>query len=689
MLTELSQRLVNMLRKHRDKFSSHPSVFFQTVLNEGGKALSREASSLLQDKYVDETFAEYLRKEPWHGGVLARFHCSSSVACLDVSPKLDYTVCECMNGILQLWSLDTDRLLWKHPVKVSKSYVDGCGAFRPSSTPVLSFCLSVFFYPSEDSDVVVLPGILSHAYTVVGDLKPLLSESKCRFSVCSISGDKTKILTDCPDDARCLVMWSLKNGSEIVRITRDEDVLSFAWSRDGRLLAISHSSGLICLVDTMSTFTTLAQTSTQQVCGTRSYRVLFCLHSRFLSSNSRLFRCDLRQHQHTFSVFVALDEVSYDSRKFTSFNGCGFSFGDPITGPPARQITFDFVLDKQILLRADPSRSHIKMLNTDDADEATVTIEYHVLEIALSLDAQTMYVVSDTETPGKPIVSAWDVSSGELVAQKYSATRFSICLVPVREGVLLATTTTTTTTDTSTLELWTSDLSERFRSCTNLPRIAKMIPVSEEQMACVESRVKVNILVVASFEIMSIIKISGRRVLACNSKFQLITIDDSGSLCLSDGPALLWEKALPPKDSISVRGVLSPAGNFFLICVICRDHQRVVPVYVLDAVSGDLLHTLMPERSESVDDFKFISDEVCVVFSTWSSAGSLHLYNVKSGDLLSVVHLTRRRGKVHLAACLDEHLVAIAFSQCRIQSGFKVLRVWLRGDKESRKNSKR
>ena len=41
---------------------------------------------------------------------------------------------------------------------------------------------------------------------------------------------------------------------------------SFAWSRDGRLLAISHSIGLISLVDVMRYFTTVAETTTSQVC---------------------------------------------------------------------------------------------------------------------------------------------------------------------------------------------------------------------------------------------------------------------------------------------------------------------------------------------------------------------------------------------------------------------------------------
>ena len=122
------------------------------------------------------------------------------------------------------------------------------------------------FHPTKK---VVLPGILSHAYAMGGELTPLFPQSTCTFTVCSISnsGDKTAMLSNCLDDARCLVLWSLEDGLEITRTTRGEDVLSFACSRDGKMLAISHSTGSICLVDVTRGFRTLAQVTTPRVCG--------------------------------------------------------------------------------------------------------------------------------------------------------------------------------------------------------------------------------------------------------------------------------------------------------------------------------------------------------------------------------------------------------------------------------------
>ena len=39
-----------------------------------------------------------------------------------------------------------------------------------------------------------------------------------------------EVLRVCLESSRCLVLWSLENGSEVDRILEDEDILSFAWS---------------------------------------------------------------------------------------------------------------------------------------------------------------------------------------------------------------------------------------------------------------------------------------------------------------------------------------------------------------------------------------------------------------------------------------------------------------------------
>ena len=64
------------------------------------------------------------------GGILAGFICFSDVVCLDVSQQLDYMVCKCTKGILQLCSLFTGRLVWTRPPVTENSY--NMDSFLPS-----------------------------------------------------------------------------------------------------------------------------------------------------------------------------------------------------------------------------------------------------------------------------------------------------------------------------------------------------------------------------------------------------------------------------------------------------------------------------------------------------------------------------------------------------------------------------
>ena len=219
--------LLFLLRKNLRLLTDTPHTFLQTILNQGGKVLTVEASNLLRKKYPEIPYMEIVHKEMQQAGVVARFKCSSTVICLDVSPQLDYMVCECTNGMIQLWSLHTGRLVWTRPVVVEKNFkaVGSLGYTRNwPSFDGFSLFRSVVFHPTRD---FVSPGIVSQAYsTMNGDLKPLFPGSNCKFSVCSISGDKTKILTNCFESSKCLVLWSLENGSEVDRIFADEDILS-------------------------------------------------------------------------------------------------------------------------------------------------------------------------------------------------------------------------------------------------------------------------------------------------------------------------------------------------------------------------------------------------------------------------------------------------------------------------------
>ena len=649
--------LLFVLRKNIRLLTDNPRTFLQTILNQGGKVLTVEASNLLRNKYPEIPYMEVVHKETQQGGVLARFECLSDVICLDVSPQLDYMVCECDDGILQLWSLQTGRLVWTRPVLVEKSFKRSWLGHKSRKLPsinALSFFRSVVFHPTKEC---ILPGILSQAYTMDGNLKPLFLGSNCRFSVCSISGDKAKILTNCLESSKGLVMWSLENGSEVDRILVNEDILSFAWSGDGRFLVISHSSGVISLYDVMCNFRKLTQMATPEVWGmvkfSPDHRFIFGYAVKNDVINKYSFFCleVVKEANNTFSLTI----VSGDSEAFESFNDCGFLFGDLIS-TKGHKFGLTFGLDKQRLLRS--SLKAIEMVDTKYVNRNDQGVDTEASGIALSLDGQTVFVARVASS-----VTAYDVSSGKLKAEiNYWPLPYRP-LCPVSGGVLIL-------TNKSTVELWSGNLAGPIKRWINLPGVKQLIPISEERVAVVGD-VDVKVLDTSSGIVVSTIPVLQGRVLTCNNKCQLLsdtTFEGSGpwSLQLLDGETVVWRK----KDI----GRFSVSHNFNKAVAFSTMEQFLVVgttdgLLVLDAETGNTLRTLGLSFSLFLH-CTFISDDTCVI-----SARDLtvQMFNVKSGELLTGIDVESEA--ICLAACPFNRVLAIGLRNST--PNFKVIRVHL------------
>ena len=69
-----------------------------------------EAAIILENRLPTVSCMKYLDNQEENGAIQARFYCSDTVACFDVTPGLDYMVYECRNGTIHLWSLETANL---------------------------------------------------------------------------------------------------------------------------------------------------------------------------------------------------------------------------------------------------------------------------------------------------------------------------------------------------------------------------------------------------------------------------------------------------------------------------------------------------------------------------------------------------------------------------------------------------
>ena len=671
--------LLSLLRKYHGRLSTHPSTIFQLMVNEGGDVFAGDARKVLQSNeisYMEYLHKESVKKESYR--TQAEFPCNSTVTCFDISPTQEFMVCECTNGMIYLWSLKTGEQKWVRPVEVKKCNSGSLFPFRvvPNSN-VKSCYRSVVFHPTEP---IVLPGILSHAYSFEGNLQPLFPRSNCRFSVCSVHGDESKIITDCPGDAKCLVMWNLKNGEEITRTIRNEDVLSFAWSPDGTLLAISHFSGLVCLVDALNCLdTTLAEVTTKQPCGmikfSPDFQFLFCLswrENRSYELGTSTFPLNvIKLPCGTFSLRVLHNDCGQDPWNYQSPSYGGFLMGDPMFYRISRYLfviklfAFAFVLNKQSVLTVPCGDSKITMLKHEDYSRATWNSHFfsRPYRIAFALDGKTIYCTT-AGYKGFQVVSL-DVSSGDRKAEKVIRTR-DVLLVPVSEGVLLK-----ETEPGADVQLWNFELSQQIRSWPNLSEVRDIMPFSDQCVACVGRDFEVSILDTSNGNIVKTIplchegfrsthpQLGKEAAIVCNSKFQLLSTSGS-SVQLSDGKNELWKRNLQYRSFLrcwSLPGMFSPTEEFVLVS------STNSQVLVLEASSGKHLRTLC--TVDSVLGCAFVSKTECVIVcKNTSGSYCLQLFNVSTGDFLTVLDIDFEPTGC-LASCPQKGLIAIGLENSK------------------------
>ena len=625
---ETVSSLLIFLKKRRPTLQEYPFTIFQSLLNEGCSKLSSDCRQLLQTKYSDKPYMEFLRKNDSLEDGQAVFYCYSDVVCFDVSPSLEFMVCECCDGSIQLWSLASGNLEWESYVK-PKHYDCLSRVFRIINTDdacqpaVFGFYRSVVFHPSKD---VILPGVLSHSFSFNGDLKPLFPTSKCSFSVCSICGEE--MLSDCPDDAKCLVVWNLNDGKEINRFNRDKDISSFAMSRDGKLVAVSHSTGSVCLVDRESGFSTLAEASLDSVCGMIRFspdsRFLFCLHLK--RHNFKKFCLGVTEGpEHHYSMDV-VDVPSCNSVELESHRIGSFLLGDPLSLPDP-DIYSVVVLNSHFLLKNRTWKCCIEMVYRNPPTKNPESLYFDSL--LFSLTGESVYaevtVFNGSERVRQRIM-AYDVLNGEVKGQKEFEEPTIHDFVAVKQGILFTT--------ASTLELWNFDLSVCMRRW--MFGADAHFPISDDQVACITSKTGDGVILdVVGGEIVEKFKLPPGKLLAWHKDLQLFASTDGREIELKQlgKTEPRWHFVLGPR--FGFRGVMasfSPKGQFLLIG---RDGT---PKNVLDTISGKV-------RLKFSDDLigycKFISDEECVSLTPPFAPGSLlKLFNVRSGDLLVAMDVT-------------------------------------------------
>ena len=510
LLTDLSK----LLRKHSYLLSGHSHLLFQCLVNEGSPKLSSSAAMILETELPNVSYLTYAHAEQQEGRVQARFVCSDTVACFDVSPEMDYMVCECRDGTIHLWSLQTGNKEWKRPSLVKREFEvlayssgisNNAGAYRKINYGVLTFYRSVVFHPSG---TCVLPGNLKNVYTLNGDCNDLFPESSCTFAHSVYPEDKEIILTDCCDDPRKINLWSLEDGQQKLSLTSGENISSFTISKDGSLISFADVTGVVYLFDlgtecwrcplrieyTTCQLMHFAPDHNALVCGFLPFKnedlgnrygwvcngqaeFIFCQFRREdLSTSSSPGATPLSPDGSFFLWPIEPSTLTFDDLLIQTL---GTWFDKSVYGVfPSMRVGFYKKLSEETTLVGSPSFTYIAVVNVchRDEDHHDSDSRREVVEVVLSREGDTIYSITTDENKTCE-VTVFRMSNQDILVSKQSFTASSLSILPMKEGVVLC-------IGNEIPELWNFDLNKCIRPLTKLSGAIRLTQVSHDLIAC-------------------------------------------------------------------------------------------------------------------------------------------------------------------------------------------------------------
>ena len=702
---------ISVMRKYKPRLRRHPQQFLQAVLNEGGPQLSSKANRVLKERYPEIPHIEIVNKEDSFGqvGIQARLDCDSVVACFDVSSEMDYMVCECIDRSIQLWSLQSGDRLWLRSAFIEKSFViplfDSDCAFRSVTDLVLSdrwvkessvsFYRSVAFHPNGD---YVLPGSLRDVFTMNGDVQPLFPGSNCFFNVCAFCRDRSEMLTDCPENPRDVVLWSMSDGREIARVKCAENMTSFAFSPDGTLVAVSDISKHV-------SFYKLRNMNIHFICDIAGPHLCSLMH--FSPDNQEIFcgfvedispyqiRCHRRKVPslcedsskclETASCFQEIEDVilwpweckSFDESKFLIAESRDLMNTMLSETIPFYKLGFFSVVNKQSVVVCSPFHREILIIHPDQFedcpghDRSERERSRDDVNMTLSVDGRYCYIRKashssrERKLKGDIISMVYVYFEGKITVRQFPT---ALDLLPVKEGVLLLKKALG-----NTLELWDFELSRCVRSFSEIDSSVRLFPVSDELVGC--DRLcenicsKVNILRIANSEIVFSTMVEGAITsVACNNKFQFVaccqnhsfTKNAVSTIAVWNREKQLWKRNTPHGGTFArPRALISKRGDFVVTWCLVQINSGLK---VLNAATGITMHEIPCEHERDLIcamSCKLLSDGAHFVCCCRHQA--VRLFHGNSGNLIGLIDMERK--PLILAVCLNKPFFAAVFER--------------------------
>ena len=223
-------RLFSLIKRFVFLLRDYPQTFLQNIVNEGEGELSSKASSLLQTRYKDISYLEFVKKDRTNDALESRCLLSGTISGIDISPNHDYVVCSYKEGGIELFSLATSMSEWK----IQDFNVELSALPRLSNyigvPDILRHC--IVFHPREN---LILPGRLDEALSMQGKFTkgPFHTDEACsKFTNCCLCSDNSKMVTNYGNS---LNIWNVLSGNK-ERHLQCKTLFSFSFTASGIFL---------------------------------------------------------------------------------------------------------------------------------------------------------------------------------------------------------------------------------------------------------------------------------------------------------------------------------------------------------------------------------------------------------------------------------------------------------------------
>ena len=221
-------RLIFVIRRFSFFLRYYPHTFLQNVVNEGGGDLSLKASLLLQTRYKDIVYLEFLEKDRENDAVEGRCLLSGTISGIDISANHDYVICSYKEGGIELFSTATLMSVWKKPDLELEQCPQLLRLF--CETVMLRRC--IVFHPGKN---LILPERLDEVLTVEGKFRPgpfQCDESCSKFTNCCFSLDNSRMVTNYCNN---LIVWNVVCGDKEKSLPC-KTLLSLSFTASGNFL---------------------------------------------------------------------------------------------------------------------------------------------------------------------------------------------------------------------------------------------------------------------------------------------------------------------------------------------------------------------------------------------------------------------------------------------------------------------